>query len=119
MMRMKPYYLFCVFLPLLLWLSYYAEQWELQQELQELQKENENKEEVKYVLRFINKGVKFVNREYKNGKWVDLKPLVKQMTPKKNDSEVQKKINRTININRNQKVKPGYKKKLNKEIEKI
>ena len=78
-----------------------------------------DKEEVKYVLRFINKGVKFINREYKNGKWVDLKPLVKQMTPKKKDSEVQKKINKTININKNQKVKPGYKKKLNKEIEKI
>ena len=78
-----------------------------------------DKEEVKYVLRFVNKGVKFVNREYKNGKWVDLKPLVKQMTPKKKDSEVQKKINKTININKNQKVKPGYKKKLNKEIEKI
>jgi ATP-dependent RNA helicase CshB len=41
------------------------------------------------------------------------------MTPKKKDSEVQKKINKTININKNQKVKPGYKKKLNKEIEKI
>jgi ATP-dependent RNA helicase CshB len=78
-----------------------------------------DKEEVKYVLRFINKGVKFINREYKNGKWVDLKPLVKQMTPKKKDSEVQKKITKTININKNQKVKPGYKKKLNKEIEKI
>lgn len=77
------------------------------------------KEEIKYLLRFVNKGVKFENKEYKNDKWVNLQPLVKEKSKGNKDSEVQKEIDKKIRINKNKKVKPGYKKKLNSEIENI
>ncbi len=78
-----------------------------------------DKEEIKYINRFINKGVKFENKEYKNGEWIDLKPFVKEAKKSNKDNPVQKEIDRKINAAKKGKVKPGYKKKLNAEIDKI
>jgi len=63
-----------------------------------------------------NQGVEFVHSDYKNGQWVDLKPFGKKYV-RKNDA-MEKEIAKTLR-RKNEKVKPGYKKKRNAEIEKI
>lgn len=62
-----------------------------------------------------NKGIVFHHRDIKNGQWSDLKPLFQK---KKRNNIVEKEIAKVL-TRKNQKVKPGYKKKRQAEIEKI
>ena len=62
------------------------------------------------------KGVKFVAREYKNGQWKEANNPTKKREIKTNldEKEIVKSLHR-----KNEKVKPNYKKKKNREVENI
>ncbi|MDD6466642.1 MAG: DEAD/DEAH box helicase [Erysipelotrichaceae bacterium] len=62
------------------------------------------------------KGVNFVHRDLKNEQWVELRPYGQKRIPKNDlqEKEIAKRLYR-----KNEKVKPGYKKKKQAEIEKI
>lgn len=62
------------------------------------------------------KGIGFKHKDYKGDAWVELKPYGQKRLPK-NDL-VEKEIAKTLR-RKNEKVKPGYKKKRNAEIQKI
>lgn len=62
------------------------------------------------------KGISFAHRDYKRGEWVDLKPYgVRRM---RKQDETEKEIAKML-TKKNQRVKPGYKKKRKEEIERI
>lgn len=62
------------------------------------------------------KGIGFHHRDYKNGNWIDLKPLF-QKKAKKND-ELEREISKVVS-KKKVKVKPGYKAKRKAEVEKL
>ena len=67
------------------------------------------------VLR--NQGFEFLYKDYRRGQWVDVKPFDFRPTRKKlteEDHEIQKILKKPV-----KKVKPGYKKKRQAEIDKI
>lgn len=63
------------------------------------------------------KGITFLNREVKNGKWVELNQRERRKKKTNHSSELEQKINRMVK--KPKKVKPGYKKKRKMEIEKL
>ena len=68
------------------------------------------------INQLIKQGVEFQHVDYKGNKWQDLKPFGRKYV-KKTDA-VEKEIAKSLR-RKNEKVKPGYKKKRNAEIEKI
>lgn len=76
-----------------------------------------DKDEIKRLNDFIEQGVNFVNVEYINGELKELKPLVRKKTNKPHP--MNDEIKKTVNRYKNQPVKPGYKKKMRNEIDKI
>lgn len=73
----------------------------------------------KTIRQLIDKGLKIENIEFKNGAIKTLKPFVRETSNKKMDPELAKEIRKVTLKNKNTKVKPGYKKKLKAEIEKV
>ena len=69
------------------------------------------------IKQFIGNGLVFKHKTVKNNQLVELPPLFEKRTPK-NDDELSKKISKIV-TRKNQKVKPGYKKKRKQEIEKL
>ena len=77
-----------------------------------------DKEEVTKLASLHAKGVNFINIEYVNGQWVNLKDLFKKQTHHKNHP-VNDKIIEVVNKAKKKKVKPNYKKKTKQEIQRI
>lgn len=75
------------------------------------QKSDEN-----VIRQLMTKGIHFEHRSIKNGNWTDLSPLFEKK--KKKDDPLEKEIAKRI-TKKNQKVKPGYKKKRKEEISKL
>ena len=75
------------------------------------QKNDEN-----VIRQLMTKGIHFEHRSIKNGTWSDLSPLFEKK--KKKDDPLEKEIAKRI-TKKNQKVKPGYKKKRKEEISKL
>lgn len=73
----------------------------------------------KTIKLLINKGLKIENVEFKNGVMKTLKPFVRENVSKKLDPELVKEIKKVTVKNKGTKVKPGYKKKLKEEIDKV
>lgn len=61
-------------------------------------------------------GIQFEHKRFKNGEWVSLRPFGAKA--KSNDPEMAKEISK-LNTKKKTKVKPGYKKKRQKEIERL
>ena len=59
-----------------------------------------------------------MHQEYKNETWNNLKTLVVEQKKKEN-TELDKKIKSIVVKSKNKPVKPGYKKKVKSEIEKV
>ncbi len=62
-----------------------------------------------------NRGIQFLNKEFKNGKWIDLANRERRNKRVKRTSDLETQI--TMMVNRPTKVKPGYKKKRKREIQ--
>lgn len=62
-----------------------------------------------------NKGIVFVNREFKNGQWIELADRERRIKRERRTSDLETQI--TKMVNRPTKVKPGYKKKRKREIQ--
>ncbi len=62
-----------------------------------------------------NRGIQFLNKEFKNGKWIDLANRERRIKRVKHTSDLETQI--TMMVNRPTKVKPGYKKKRKREIQ--
>ncbi len=77
-----------------------------------------DEKEEKIIRQLIEKGLKIENVEIKNGTMKSLKPFVRENKSKKLDPELAKQINLIKIKNKNAKVKPGYKKKMQAEIDK-
>lgn len=77
-----------------------------------------SKDELEVLTKLMAMGVKFTNKEFKDGVWKDIKPFVREKKYKK-DTQISKDIIKVISKGRNQKVKPGYKKKMEREIDTI
>ncbi|MCF0109480.1 MAG: DEAD/DEAH box helicase [Erysipelotrichaceae bacterium] len=73
-------------------------------------------EDDKAIKTLKERGIHFRHATFRNGEWKELKPYGQKMV-RKND-EVEKEIARTLH-RKNEKVKPGYKKKRNAEIQRI
>ena len=73
----------------------------------------------KIIKQLINKGLKIENVDIKNGSMKALKPFVRENKTKKIDPELAKEIHKIRVKNKNAKVKPGYKKKMQAEIDKL
>ena len=73
----------------------------------------------KIIKQLIAKGLKVENVEFKNGQMKTLKPFVRENKSKKLDPELSKEINKVVVKNKNARVKPGYKKKMQAEIDKL
>ena len=73
----------------------------------------------KTIFQLINKGLKIENIEYRDGVIKQLKPFVRENKGKKLDPELAKEIHMVHVKNKNVKVKPGYKKKMQAEIDKL
>ncbi|MDD3383223.1 MAG: DEAD/DEAH box helicase [Bacilli bacterium] len=79
-----------------------------------------DKEEIKKLEEFHNLGVKFKNMEFREGKFFELKPLFREKKVKSlNKHPEHKKIIEVVNKSKKNGVKPGYKKKMKEEIDKI
>ena len=78
-----------------------------------------DEKEEKVIKQLISKGLKIENIEIKNGIMKTLKPFVRENKSKKIDPELAKEINKVKLKNKNAKVKPGYKKKMQAEIDKL
>jgi len=72
-----------------------------------------HEEDEQAVRSLMKRGIRFAHQRYKNNNWVDLRPFG-QKHPQKDD-ELKKEISK-IMTKKNQKVKPGYKKKRQKAI---
>lgn len=77
-----------------------------------------DKEEVDKLARFKNRGVNFQNQEYRDGQWVELKPLFRTVRKNK-PNPLNDEIRKVVNTNSKNKVKPNYKKKVKQEIAKL
>ena len=68
------------------------------------------------IKQLNKKGINFVAKEYKNGKWKEVNnpTIKKQIKSKINEKEIVKTLYR-----KNEKVKPNYKKKKNQKVEEI
>jgi ATP-dependent RNA helicase CshB len=73
----------------------------------------------KTIKQLISKGLKIENVEFKNGEMKSLKPFIKENKGKKIDPELAKEIHKVKVKNKNTRVKPGYKKKMQQEIDKL
>ena len=69
------------------------------------------------VQYFKERGIHFEHRVFKNGQWQNLKPLTQTKKMTKSE-QMEKEIAKSL-IRKKEKVKPGYKKKRNEEIQKI
>lgn len=77
-----------------------------------------DKEDIPKLENYIEKGVVFLNKEFKDGEWVSLKPLTNKARTKRAHPKSEE-INKVIRKASKQPVKPGYKKKMRQEIDKI
>lgn len=73
----------------------------------------------KTIKLLIEKGLNMENVSLKNGEFKSLKPFVREKNGKKLDPELDKEIRKVTVKNKNAKVKPGYKKKMKEEIDKL
>lgn len=75
-----------------------------------------NEKDEASISQLKTKGIHFVHRDFKNDEWVELRPYGQQRIPKNDlkEKEIAKRLYR-----KNEKVKPGYKKKKQAEIQKI
>ena len=72
-------------------------------------------DELSSIKKLMNQGISFKHQNYQGNRWVNLKPLFKKKTFKSElDLEIAKIVNR-----KNVKVKPGYKRKQQAEIDKL
>lgn len=78
-----------------------------------------DEKEEKIIRQLIDKGLKIENIEWKNGAIKTLKPFVRENKGRKIDPELAKEIHKVKVKNKNAKVKPGYKKKMQQEIDKL
>lgn len=81
-----------------------------------------NNDNVKRVLLLLEDGVPFSYLQIKNGEIIEGKPLERtHPTRRKKDDELEREINKVRNqaIGKNKKIKPGYKKKVKQEIDKV
>jgi len=78
-----------------------------------------DEKEEKIIKQLISKGLKIENIDIKNGVMKSLKPFVRENKGKKIDPELAKEIHKVTVKNKNVKVKPGYKKKMKEEIDKL
>lgn len=69
------------------------------------------------IIRLEKMGVTFVNRDLENDEWVNIGERNKRKTRKKQVDEIDKLAQ--SQVKKPKKVKPGYKKKMNQEMEKI
>ena len=72
--------------------------------------------DAKSIRDLMRKDIDFNHKAYRNGDWVDLKPFEQKRLPKNDIRE--KEIAKTL-YRKNQKVKPGYKKKRASKISRI
>ena len=77
-----------------------------------------DKEDLPILNKLMKGKIEFKHQEYKNESWNDLKPLVSE-SKKKENTELDNKIKSIVNKSKNKPVKPGYKKKVKNEIEKV
>ena len=77
-----------------------------------------DEKEEKVIKQLIEKGLKIENVDFKNGQRRTLKPFIKEFKNSKMDPELAKEIKKINVMNKNKKVKPGYKKKIKAEIDK-
>ena len=75
-----------------------------------------NEKDIQGLKTLKNKGFEFVTRDFRRNQWVDAKPF--DFKPKKTSEETSEAIARIVN-RPVKKVKPGYKKKMQKEIDDI
>ncbi len=78
-----------------------------------------DKEEIAKLEKYMAQGVKFTNMEYKDGKWAELKKLGQRKTGPKKPHPLNDEIRKIVSKTKKQQVKPGYKKKMHAEIEKL
>ena len=78
-----------------------------------------DEKEDKIIMQLISKGLKIENIEFRNGVIKNLKPFVRENKGKKLDPELAKEIHKVKVKNKNARVKPGYKKKMQAEIDKL
>ena len=65
-------------------------------------------------------GANFEHKDVKDGEFVELRPLFREKPRKSREvSEVDKEIQKVIRMKTPKKVKPGYKKKLQWEVDKV
>lgn len=74
------------------------------------------KEEEQSIRQLQIKGIGFKHRDYKNGNWMELKPLFQKKVKK--EDELDKEIAKVVS-KKKVKVKPGYKAKRKAEVEKL
>lgn len=77
-----------------------------------------DKEEVVKLEKYMQKGVSFLHQEYRDGSWQDLKKIGRERKPKK-PHPLNTEIASIVSRAKKQKIKPGYKKKMNAEIDKL
>ena len=77
-----------------------------------------DREEMDKLQSYMGKGVRFLHQEFRDGIWIELKKLGKPQKKKK-DHPVNEEIKKIIRRTEKQKVKPGYKKKMREEIDKV
>ncbi len=77
-----------------------------------------DKEDLPIITKLMKGKIDFLHQEYKNGEWLELKPLISE-NKKKENTELDNKIKSIVNKSKNKPVKPGYKKKVKNEIEKV
>ena len=76
-----------------------------------------NVEDEASIKALENKGIKFLNKEIKNGQWVELNDRDRRQKRVRHNSELEERI--TKMVRKPTKVKPGYKKKRKREIERL
>ena len=69
------------------------------------------------LIRLEKLGINFTYKEFKHGEWVDAVVRNRRQNRKKTTDEIDKKARKMVKKPKN--VKPGYKKKMREEIEKI
>lgn len=78
-----------------------------------------DKDEINKLESLHKKGINFINQEYRDSNWVELKDLFKKPNKSNKKNPLDKQIREVVNKNKNKKVKPNYKKKQKQEIDKI
>ena len=77
-------------------------------------------DELPILKKLNNMGVNFEHKEINNGEFIDLRPLFREKPKRKKEvSEVDREIQKLVRMKKPKKVKPGYKKKLQWEIDKV